>query len=157
MSRKPKIPKIKLPIAAETVFKRSKQKLSSDVEQSGIYITRIFAKGGYVVTQYEDHKKGKFGQVMMPPKEALRRAQTLTQIPKEFVMEGLIQAIMQAAYAAQQQTIEGGNPLFNQNKDLLNIPKQIELITKEIEAERKKDPALDEEMKRLEAEYRKNG
>jgi hypothetical protein len=145
----------KLPIAAETRFQKPDRKklIKGDPEQEGgIFISRIFAKGGYVVTQYSDYKMGKDGQVLMPPKEALRRAQSLMAIPKEYIMEGMIQAIINAAHAAMQQTLEGGNPLFNQNKELLNIPKQTEMIKAEIAAERKKDPALNEEMSRIEAE-----
>jgi hypothetical protein len=143
----------KLPIAAETVFRKPDRKklIKGDSSQeSGVFINRIFAKGGYVVTQYSDSKLGKNGQVLMPPREALRRAQSLTAIPQEYIMEGMIQAIINAAHAAQQQTLDGGNPLFNQNKELLNIPKQIDMIKAEINSERKKDPALDEEMSKVE-------
>lgn len=141
----------KLPIAGETIFKRPhKRKLSKDVQQRGVYINRIFAKGGYVVTQYADYDKGSEGQVLMPPMEALRRAQSLKSIPPQFVMEGMIQAIIEAAHAAMQQTLDGGNPLFEQNKDLLNVSKQVEAIKAEIMEVRKVDPVLDEEMKKVE-------
>jgi hypothetical protein len=155
-----KAPKMTLPIAAETRFQKPDRKrlIKGDPEQdSGIFISRIFAKGGYVVTQYSDYKKGKDGQVMMPPREALRRAQVMTTIPKEYIMEGLIQAIINAAHAAQAQTIEGGNPVFNQNKELMNVQKQTAEIAREIQAERVKDPILDEEMKRVEHQLKIKG
>ena len=141
----------KLPILAETVFRRKHVVKNSSIdENAGIFIDRIYAKGGFVMVEYTDIKKNKSGQKMMTPSEAAHRAATLLKAPREMVQEGLVEATTNAAMAARGQTLDGGNPLFELNKKDDTVQSMMVTLVSEIEGERKKDPELDDEMKRIE-------
>jgi hypothetical protein len=144
--------KAKLPVSADSRFIRRHTITTADGEQhSGIFIDRVYAKGGFVITEYTDVKKDKQDTKFMSPGEAARRGLTLSKAPKNLVQDGLVEAIMKAAYAARQQTLHGANPLFELNKqDELNPDELIREIEEEIRQARRNDPELDEEMSRIE-------
>jgi hypothetical protein len=140
-----------LKIEGETSFRRPHiVKLSATDEHSGIFIERIYAKGGFVIVHYVDLRANAEKAVMMPPGEAAARAYALSKGSKYNVTEGLIEAALKASLAARAQTLQGDNPIFNQNKGAVDLEQEMREIAAEIEEARKNDPLLDEEMRAVE-------
>ena len=148
----------KLPIQGETHFRRKYNValLESD-RHGGIFIDRVYAKGGFVITEYTDTKAGEQKAMLLTPTDACDRALSMSKVPPEMRNADLIQAIINAAAAAKSQTLTGGNPLFELNKDNLNVDKLVQEFTLEVQEARKTDPELDEEMTKIEREYALRG
>ena len=145
-------------MAAETILNLNPK---SDVETSfdapgHIRVTRIYAMGGLVVTDFINFKTGKADSRVMQPHEAMDRARAIARMPKKVNYHKFIQAIVDACDQAARQSIDGQAPLLDpQYASVADMAAdEMRKVNAEIAEARKKDPELDEEMKKAEFEAR---
>lgn len=148
-------------MAAETVLALNPKEtpISCWDDPGKVRITRIYALGGFVVTEFVNFKTGKPDSRVMKPHEAMGRARAIAQMPKEVNYQKLIQAIVDAASQAQRQINDGEAPILDPKFSSIGEMTKAEMdaIQREVEEARKKDPELDEEMRRAEFEAKRNG
>jgi hypothetical protein len=143
-----------LPQEAETSF-AGVIRASPDNQQK-VHIKRVFARGGFVVTEYVDMADGEDKFRMLSATEAAKRIAAITELGRRSggaaADHDMLAALSRACLAARAQSDRGLNPILNDN---IMSPEQLaqaeaEMLA-EIKAARAADPALNEEMARAEA------
>lgn len=151
-----KSPNKPAPMAAETVINLApKEKVETGFDEGGkIRIIRVYALGGFVITDFVNFATGKLDSRAFQPSEAMGRARVLARMPHQMNFPKLIQAIIDAAHQAQRQVNDGGNPILDSKFASVGeaAEEEIKELLREVEEQRKKDPELDEEMRRVERE-----
>jgi hypothetical protein len=81
--------------------------------------------------------------------EAFEQAKLNNGSPKHYISEDFVDGVIKAIAAAKSQTLEGQNEFLKANPNL-DVNKMMAKVCSEIAEERKNDPALDEEMTKIE-------
>lgn len=146
-------------MAGETHFKRKRPKDRIRVHEGGnLHLERVYASGGFVVSVYHNYATNKEETRMHSVETALERYKEMADMrdnSPEWVDTRMLPALLKATRAAQLQQNRGDGLVMEVPDELDDgdIDRAVGDLAAAIAEARRRDPALDEEMRAVEKAY----